>query len=81
MLNQSKFFKVYWPFSRREISFEEGDKFAQNNNMIFIETSAKTGVNVEKTFTSLGERIYQKLEKGIIDVSHDVTFSFSEIFS
>ncbi len=33
---------------RREISSEEGMKFAQDNDLLFLETSAKTGDNVEE---------------------------------
>ena len=30
------------------VSFEEGEKFAKENDMIFLETSAKTSENVEE---------------------------------
>jgi hypothetical protein len=40
--------------------------------MFFIETSAKTGVNVEKSFVKLGEEIYYKVKEGIIDISNEV---------
>ena len=40
--------------------------------MLFMETSAKTGMNIEKTFVSLGEEIYSKVKEGIIDLSNDV---------
>lgn len=33
---------------RRAVSFEEGEKFAKENEMIFLETSAKTALNVEE---------------------------------
>ena len=36
--------------------------------MLFIETSAKTGMNIEKTFVSLGEEIYNKVKEGVIDL-------------
>jgi hypothetical protein len=32
---------------RRKVSFEEGLRFAKEKNIPFIETSAKTGTNVE----------------------------------
>ena len=56
----------------REISYEEGEKFAKENEMLYVETSAKTGMNVEKTFVELGEEIYSKVKEGIIDLSNDV---------
>ena len=37
---------------RRQVSQEEGDKFAKENGLIFMETSAKTSFNVEEV-TSL----------------------------
>ena len=30
------------------MSYEEGDKFARENGMVFLETSAKTALNVEE---------------------------------
>ena len=47
--------------------------------MLFVETSAKTGMNIEKTFVSLGEEIYSKVKEGIIDLSNDVTPPISHI--
>lgn len=34
--------------ARRQVSHEEGEKFAQENGLIFMETSAKTAFNVEE---------------------------------
>ena len=33
---------------RRQVSTEEGERFARDNNLIFMETSAKTAFNVEE---------------------------------
>jgi Ras-related protein Rab-2A len=33
---------------RRQVSFEEGERFAKENGLIFMETSAKTSLNVEE---------------------------------
>eukprot|EP01118_Nematostelium_gracile_P000413 TRINITY_DN1045_c0_g1_i1.p1 TRINITY_DN1045_c0_g1~~TRINITY_DN1045_c0_g1_i1.p1 ORF type:complete len:230 (+),score=52.48 TRINITY_DN1045_c0_g1_i1:1-690(+) len=38
---------------KRVISFEMGDQLAKSLNIIFMETSAKTGKNIEKAFTEL----------------------------
>ena len=35
---------------KREVSYEEGEMFAQENELLFIETSAKTAENVEECF-------------------------------
>lgn len=32
---------------RRAVSFKEGEQFAKENGLIFLETSAKTAANVE----------------------------------
>lgn len=32
---------------RRQVSTEEGERFAKDNGLIFLETSAKTAYNVE----------------------------------
>ena len=49
---------------KRQISFEEGKKFAEENNYIFQEVSAKTGDNFEKLFeVQIFEGVYNKFKK------------------
>jgi|TARA_B110000305_G_C19226357_1_gene533027 Ras-related protein Rab-2A len=36
--------------NRRQVSTEEGERFAKENGLIFLETSAKTAFNVEQAF-------------------------------
>jgi Ras-related protein Rab-2A len=55
----------------RQVSREEGEKFAHENNMMFIETSAKTAQNIDEAFMSIAKVIYSKVQKGIIDTSTD----------
>ena len=43
---------------RRQVSREEGEKFAQENGLIFLETSAKTAANVEEAFINTATKIY-----------------------
>ena len=43
---------------RRQVSKEEGEKFAQENGLIFLETSAKTAANVEEAFINTATKIY-----------------------
>merc|ERR1719159_2087948 len=50
----------------RQVS-EEGAKFAQENGLLFIETSAKTSKNVEEAFTKPASHIYQRVKDGDID--------------
>ena len=47
-------------YEREEITREEGEKFANDNNLIFFETSAKTDYNVIESFSELISRIYEK---------------------
>ena len=52
--------------NEREISPEDGKKLAEEFGFPFIETSAKTGININETFEDLVERIdciFSKLEK------------------
>lgn len=57
--------------ARRAVSFEEGQKFAQDNDLIFLETSAKTAKNVEEAFVSTASKIYSNIESGIYDVTNE----------
>merc|ERR1711879_752534 len=56
---------------RRQVTPEEGQKFAQENGLLFLETSAKTAFNVEEAFIKPAQQIYEKIQKGIYDVSND----------
>ena len=47
----------------REISTEEGEKYAKENNIIFAETSALTSHNVHDAFIKIGEDIYRNKMK------------------
>lgn len=50
---------------RRQVSKEEGEKFANENGMIFFETSAKMNVNVENIFIKPAEQLYNLLQDDI----------------
>lgn len=41
----------------REVTYEEGQKFAENNNASFCEVSAKTGNNIAQSFQNVVNRL------------------------
>lgn len=45
----------------------EASNFAQENDLIFLETSAKTGDNVEEAFLKCSKTILAKIEAGELD--------------
>ena len=47
----------------RVITTEEGEEFAQRNGMIFFETSAKTGKNIEEMFNGSIKEILKKIKE------------------
>ncbi|PRP89454.1 hypothetical protein PROFUN_01317 [Planoprotostelium fungivorum] len=57
---------------KRAVTYEEGEQFARENNLIFIETSAKTASNVEEAFIKTARMINEKIEKGTFDVSNEM---------
>ena len=48
---------------RREVSYEEGKKLAETNNMLFYEASALTSVKVNDCFEDLLQEIYNERRK------------------
>eukprot|EP00362_Geleiidae_sp_MMETSP1317_P002471 CAMPEP_0201283310 /NCGR_PEP_ID=MMETSP1317-20130820/8201_1 /ASSEMBLY_ACC=CAM_ASM_000770 /TAXON_ID=187299 /ORGANISM="Undescribed Undescribed, Strain Undescribed" /LENGTH=60 /DNA_ID=CAMNT_0047599097 /DNA_START=353 /DNA_END=535 /DNA_ORIENTATION=- len=47
--------------SRRAVTSEEGERFARENGLIFMETSAKTALNVEEAFVNTAKTIYENI--------------------
>ena len=56
---------------RRAVSTKEGEQFAQENGLIFLETSAKTASNVEEAFIKTAEKIYDNIQSGVYDVTNE----------
>ena len=48
---------------QRAITREEGEDFAQRNGMLFFETSAKTGKNIDEMFKNSIEDILKKIKE------------------
>jgi GTPase SAR1 family protein len=57
---------------KRKVTTEEGEIMAKNHNLIFFETSAKTGDNVDKIFEESAKEINKKINEGYYDLESDV---------
>ncbi|CAG9329491.1 unnamed protein product [Blepharisma stoltei] len=55
----------------RNVLFEEGQKFASEHQMIYLETSAKTGWNVDNIFHFVSAEILARIRNGLIDVEKE----------
>ena len=55
----------------REVSTEEGQAFATENDMLFFETSAKTSERVGELFQKSATKIYEKVKSGVIDPKNE----------
>ncbi|KAG5624462.1 hypothetical protein H5410_009680 [Solanum commersonii] len=64
---------------RRAVSKEEGEQFAKENGLLFLEASARTAQSVEEAFIQTAAKILQKIHEGVFDVSNEVSFSGPEI--
>lgn len=49
---------------RREVTREEARAFAEQNGMHHVETSAKTGANVEEAFHAVTQEVYTRIQTG-----------------
>ena len=50
--------------SLRQVPVEQAQQFADYHNLLYVESSSKTGHNVEKVFSDIGLKVYEQLEKG-----------------
>ena len=60
----------------REISYEEGDDFAQKNNLLYCETSIKEGKNIEDVFEMITRDIIENNSN--LENENDISMSLSE---
>ena len=49
---------------KRVISFEDGKSLAAQNNLLFYETSAKNGINIQECFNESATILVDKIENG-----------------
>ena len=57
--------------TKRRVSYDEGERFAKANGLIFMETSAKTAFNVEDAFLQTSNQIFKNLTSGTYDLSNE----------
>ena len=55
----------------REVSYDEGLKISQKYNMLFFETSAKSGENIENIFNESVDYINKNIKEGKYDLTDD----------
>ncbi len=53
--------------SQRQVDPNKAKQFAKENNLLFLETSAKNGANIEKIFQILSEQILAKIDAKVIN--------------
>lgn len=51
----------------REVTTEEAELWAQEEGLLFVETSAKSGMNVEIAFERATRDILEKVRRGVFD--------------
>mmetsp|Transcript_9847 Transcript_9847/g.16861 ORF Transcript_9847/g.16861 Transcript_9847/m.16861 type:complete len:109 (+) Transcript_9847:470-796(+) len=56
---------------KRQVAYSEGEAFAKEHGLVFLETSAKTADNVQEAFVGTASEIYRKIKDGIFDVSNE----------
>ena len=58
--------------SQRQVSFSDGENFAKKNEMIFIETSAKTDSRIAEAFIKSASTVHSKIKTGVIDPKNEM---------
>ena len=56
---------------KRQVNYEEGQELAERFQMLFFETSAKDGNNVEEIFLKSADVIAKKIDHGYYDLQND----------
>ncbi|EJD05766.1 ras-domain-containing protein [Fomitiporia mediterranea MF3/22] len=52
---------------QREVTTEQGETWARDNGLLFVEASAKSGLNVEQAFFTASKDILDKVKRGVFD--------------
>ncbi|KAL3317604.1 Ras- protein Rab-2-B, partial [Cichlidogyrus casuarinus] len=59
----------------RQVSFEEAQAYAKENELIYTEVSSKDATNVENTFKMAAQEIHRRIDVGLIAITNDVSHS------
>ncbi len=58
--------------AQREVTFVEGENYAQKNHMLFVEASAKTDLKIADIFTNSAQIVNEKINKNQIDPKNEM---------
>jgi Ras-related protein Rab-2A len=59
--------------AKRAVTREEGEAFARENGLEFMETSAKSAHCVEEAFIQTAQNIYDNIQQGKLDVKNEMS--------
>jgi len=68
--------------NNRAVPYEEAEAYANENELLFFEASAKTGTNIIEVFTELGKfswRFYFEIEMKYHNINISFFFFFKKI--
>ena len=57
---------------KRQVSIEEGKKVAEENDMIFFETSAKDNINIDEVFLKSYKKILENIKNNVYEEEEDL---------
>ena len=57
--------------AQRDVKREEGETFAREHGLTFMETSSKTAANIEEAFVNTAKEIYDKIQEGLFDINNE----------
>ena len=57
--------------NERQVSYEEGENFAKENGLLFLETSAKTANNIAEAFNLSAMKILNNIPKNVETIQKD----------
>lgn len=58
---------------KRAVTYQDGGDFAKKQNLIFLETSAKTAANVEEAFVQTAQKIYQNILDEVYELDNEAS--------